>query len=83
MTSKSDHRAQMGLKMRAHAFVTVLERCANFHQNRTGSGTKSYFLSDFMTWNDPQAFALSLLDLWNRKICAHSHTNVIYELTVL
>ena len=43
MTSKSDPRGQMGLKMRVHAFVIGLCRCANFYQNRKGSGTKMLF----------------------------------------
>ena len=43
MISKSDLRGQMGLKMRAHAFVIVLCIRAKFHQNRRGSGTKMLF----------------------------------------
>ena len=38
MIYKSDTRGQMGLKMSVHAFVIVLYRCANFHQNRRGVG---------------------------------------------
>ena len=51
MTSKSDPRCQVGLKISVHAFVIVLCRCANFRQIRSGSGTKMLFSVRFdMEW---------------------------------